>query len=1106
MRKLLQTLATITILIININAQENEAKKLCDVEIHKEVIDKSVVKEQCIKTAKFYENEKKFGLASWYHLLGGNNDKNINEIKNKIKSNGDFSNIAHSCILKQNTQRAKELYTKFLRNAQIPWADKIIQYNYQLLLKLYPNQKDNLNKGLELWNEIYKPLLKVNDLYTKYNKAEKYKKYKKAILYLTQIINLQKKYQNSIQIVSNQYNLGVMYYYNKDYKKSLDIFHNVEKIYETEQNKEKSLGHLCGWIAYCYENLQNNRKSLEYYKKSLRIKEKFLGETHVNTAPDYNNIGRLYKSIEKYSEALEYYKKSLEIRKKVLGKEHKFTAINYYNIGLVYDFMGDYPKALNYYKKALVIRKKALGEEHIDTARSYGSMGGIYKFIGNYKKALEYYNKALSINEKILGKEHASTALSYHNIGSLYATMGTYPKALKYSQKALSIYKKVFGHNHTSTATSYISISGLYSLMEDYPRALKFSKKALSIYEKKLGKEHTFIATSYNTLGGIYQSMGNYPQALEYYKKQLAIYDKKLEKKHRYMTISYNNIGGLYKLMKNYSKAYKYAKKSYDNFIINRDKNFAVLNNKQKDLYLKSNKNQIPLLLSTAYLYKKQDKTQTKTINQTTLTDCLNYKGSINDNENLISMLYTTTKDKNLKSKIEELTLNKRQLAKLYQTLPNPKQIDKWKKDIKVKEKSINDIEQYLSNNISAYKDEMKLRNIDYKNISSKLKNNELYIDYAKAGDNYYIFTLDNKNNITFNQINKKDSKSIDKNVKAFRDDIDKILKSKVKLSKNDLDKLTTNSKDILSKLYNISLNKPLKDILPKYSNLIISTDGALRLLPFEAMYDNTTNKYLIESKNIRYVPSGKEFVRLLNAKDTKPKDNIVMFSNPTFDNKDIDTIATSRLYTRGTDMNSVKSLFTMRFTPLPGTKKEVDNIKTITNLKSKVYTQDKAQELNLLKTKSPKILHIATHGFFINDNNVKNPMLKSGIALSGANISAIKGISDGIVTSLKLSGLNLKGTELVVLSACQTGVVDIKSTQNVSGLNKAFIQAGAKNIVMSLWSVADNETSQLMTSFYKQLNSTNNYAKALQKAKLKMINKNLHPFYWGAFVVSGVK
>ena len=201
-----------------------------------------------------------------------------------------------------------------------------------------------------------------------------------------------------------------------------------------------------------------------------------------------------------------------------------------------------------------------------------------------------------------------------------------------------------------------------------------------------------------------------------------------------------------------------------------------------------------------------------------------------------------------------------------------------------------------------------------------------------------------------------------------------------------------------------------------------------------------------------------------------------------------------------------IKSLFKMRFSPLPGTKAEAISIRsTLKNKKLREYKEEEASEYNLMKVKEPKILHIATHGFFINDNSIPNPMLKSGIALSGANKSVIKGKSDGVVTALKLSGLDLKGTDLVVLSACQTGVVDINATDSISGLSKAFIQAGAKDIVMSLWSVNDEATKDLMSSFYKEMQTNSSYAKALKKAKLKMIKKSMHPFYWAPFIVNGL-
>jgi len=473
-------------------------------------------------------------------------------------------------------------------------------------------------------------------------------------------------------------------------------------------------------------------------------------------------------------------------------------------------------------------------------------------------------------------------------------------------------------------------------------------------------------------------------------------------------------------------------------------------------------------------------------------------------------MLYSSTKDQKLKAKIDDLISSKRYLAKLYQSLPKPKERETWQKHIKKTAEKINKLTNEIASRASVLKEQQGLKNITYKDITSHFKENELYIDYAKAEGYYYLFTLDHKAHIEFIQIDSNSTKKIDSLIKAFREDISTILKSR-KLTDKNLNSLTRNSKKKLSKLYDLLLKNPLGDTIKNKKSLIISPDGALRLLPFETLYDKENKKYLIEEKEIRYIPSGKELVRLYKySKDKKSKvsKRTVIFANPNFNTKIASVSKEEMAITPNTNRSGIiKSLFRMRFSPLPGTEAEANEIKSILGgRKVKEYQKTKATESALMKVKEPKILHIATHGFFINDNTIPNPMLKSGIALAGANASVIRGKSDGVVTALKLSGLDLKGTDLVVLSACQTGVVDINSTDSVSGLSKAFIQAGAKDIVMSLWSVDDQATKELMGSFYREMKkSDNDYAKALKSAKLKMIEEGKHPFYWGAFVVSGL-
>ena len=205
----------------------------------------------------------------------------------------------------------------------------------------------------------------------------------------------------------------------------------------------------------------------------------------------------------------------------------------------------------------------------------------------------------------------------------------------------------------------------------------------------------------------------------------------------------------------------------------------------------------------------------------------------------------------------------------------------------------------------------------------------------------------------------------------------------------------------------------------------------------------------------------------------------------------------------------------------------------------SDTFTGANARESVLMQGKSPRILHLATHGFFLSDQDwssmideksrgisiigkdkpspkkpvrIENPFLRAGLALAGANRSlAQEGVTEGILTAEKILGLNLRGTDMVVLSACETGAGDVKNGEGVYGLRRAFTQAGAKSLVMSLWEVPDKETKELMVSFYQNLKSGKmNRAAALRQAALKQRETVKarygfdNPYYWGAFVFLG--
>ncbi len=207
--------------------------------------------------------------------------------------------------------------------------------------------------------------------------------------------------------------------------------------------------------------------------------------------------------------------------------------------------------------------------------------------------------------------------------------------------------------------------------------------------------------------------------------------------------------------------------------------------------------------------------------------------------------------------------------------------------------------------------------------------------------------------------------------------------------------------------------------------------------------------------------------------------------------------------------------------TYLPGTKNEVETIQKIAqenNIFCKIYLENDANEENLKKLVSPTILHIATHGFFIEEQKQNrnseekkfdNPLLRSGILLAEAELTLnekpTSNKENGIVLAQEALNLNLQGTELVVLSACETGLGEVKAGEGVFGLQRSFQEAGAKSILMSLWKVDDYATQELMTLFYENLLQKKQPKRlAFQNAQNALKEKYIYPYYWGAFVMVG--
>lgn len=399
--------------------------------------------------------------------------------------------------------------------------------------------------------------------------------------------------------------------------------------------------------------------------------------------------------------------------------------------------------------------------------------------------------------------------------------------------------------------------------------------------------------------------------------------------------------------------------------------------------------------------------------------------------------------------------------------------------------------------------------------------------------DHYFAFILMAGNPYDLRMVDLGDADNIDSLVFQLK-------KMILQINHADSNELTLLANRLFTTVFS-----PLQKALGDRRHVYLSPDGNLNLIPFEIFFEPDKG-FLIENYTFNYVSSGRDILGFGEIRETGSK--TILIGDPDFDMK----IAESSVAEKTTEPELTPDAMTQRsvlirnlhFDRLPGTREEVNTIRSILGQdQTEVYTGKGANEQALRTMQAPKILHLATHGFFLKDiefnplagkfsnrgisvvasyqkdlsrqkMKIENPFLQSGFALAGAN-NALKSKEsknfDGVVTAEKILGLKLMGTDMVVLSACNTGVGEVKTGEGVFGLRRAFTQAGAKSLVMSMWSVPDKETTELMVEFYKSILSGEiNRCQALRQAALKemkVVKKrygHTNPLFWGAFVFMG--
>lgn len=859
------------------------------------------------------------------------------------------------------------------------------------------------------------------------------------------------------------------------------------------------------------------------------------------------------RSAGKYDESLRLTTRALEISEKELGKDHIFVARILDDLGSTQTEKGNYQVVLPLLQRAYSINEKTLGTEHPQTVESYKSIAAYYQKTREYAAAEKAYREIVETCERVFGKEHKilasalsglgllmidledtaqaenivqrarriaekyfdSNSLTMRNIvnqlGIIYLVRKEYDKAGQNFQKVLEISEKMGITESPGYYASLLNLAIIYVNQKEYKKALEMDERALIMGEKMFGKESPNVGILLNNIANIYKATGNYEKALEIQRQAFDIGEKSVGPSHRLMMLVIANIAKIYAAQGDIANAVAYQKLWDERFEKAISLDMLIGSERQKLAYA----NTFPPRTSrTITLHLNLAKNSQEALDLGALV-VLQRKGRVLDavTGNLTALRQrATAEDRELLDRLNKIST---ELAKLTINKPAKISLDEYRKQLTDLEAQKEKTEREISNQGAEISVQSPIVTLDtikaeipsdaaliefaiYRPYDSKAENN----NEAYAAPRYIAYILQKNNAVKFTEIG--DKETIDKAVNDLR----KVLRDPQR-------------KDIrqFARIVDEKVMQPIRASLGGAKHLLISPDGELNLIPFQALVDEKGH-YLIENYSFDYLTSGRDLLRMKVARESKNKSLVI--ANPEF-NKSVDgqSIQKADGDSNCRSITVAKNLSDTSFAPLAATMLEARSIQNLFPDWT-FLTGAEATESSLKKITAPRILHIATHGFFLEDekiggefqpttdnsskqNEIENPLLRSGLALAGANQrDGVK--DDGILTALEASGLNLWGTKLVVLSACDTGLGEVKNGEGVYGLRRAFVLAGTESLVMSLWSVSDNVTRELMTNYYKNLKQGMGRGASLRQVQLAMLKRanRQHPFYWAGFIQSG--
>lgn len=865
--------------------------------------------------------------------------------------------------------------------------------------------------------------------------------------------------------------LKILEEYRKDDRRVGDLVHAVET--------QAKLYGVKGMFDEAEANLERSRK--------LISRAKVVVTTDLSSAEE---LTALFIQLGRFSEADRLLRNQIPAYEKLYGTNSIRLIEPLVNQGRILLAKGDYTEAERIANKANQFATSTYGDVSTKTAPTQKLLGDIYYTLGDYEKAEQLVNKALTSQEKQFGRNHIEVARSLTQLALIKFYKGDDRKGVEnLFMEARGIIESKLGKDNPQYAELMKSMAVLYISERKFDTAFNSLTVAENIWKAKTGTKNNINAASIFMLtGDVYYQQKLYPKAEQFYNQAKSLYEKFFNANHPEYVKILSRLSKVYYMQKDYKRSKRMIEESLDNYDAYIKQFFPALSEREKAKYWNTIRSDFEFYNTLAFSNLDDFKDLSgRVYNYQLLTKALLLSSSIKMRERIMN-----STDENLKSQFS-LWTQKKELMTLAISM-SPEQLRESEIDPGALQQEVERLEKDLSKQSELFGQSFDNKRITFEDVKRALKPNETAIEMVR----YRYFNHDFTDSVIYAALFLK--KELPRPKVIMLQDGKKMETRYFKFYRN---AIIGKVADEVS--YNVFW-KPIVDGVGQSSTIYLSADGVYNQINLEAI-PSPDGKYVIDNSNIVLVSNTKDlYLQNVKSRGTAADNTASMFGNPQF---------------------YVTASAKQMIAPLPGTEKEVEQLQFMLKQKgwsTTQYIEQLATEEQLKEVNSPKIFHIATHGFYRPSQQAtlsselgsseatlnQNPLMRTGLLLRGAGDLMDKttynyNMESGILTAYEAMSLNLDKTDLVVLSACETGLGELEAGEGVYGLQRAFLVAGAKVLVMSMFKVDDAATQQLMLKFYQKWLNSGHLRESFIEAKKELRADYPEPIYWGAFIMIGL-